>query len=115
MSLEPHIADAETKHIVINSNPDFCKVGKVVIPFDIARQLSNEKTGYAKTVFARDEPVLMESSIVKGVVGNAGKGVGSTVAEGSGHVRVIEGSATVFVEDRMLARHGDLCEMNIKI
>jgi hypothetical protein len=114
MSQEPHVADAETLHLVTNINPDFCKVGQATLPFDLARQIPPQKSSYSKSVSAHSKPVLMVNSVVQGVVGNAGKGVQSQVATGAGHVVILEGASTVFVEDRALARHNDLCAMNVK-
>ncbi|WP_395322609.1 PAAR-like domain-containing protein [Variovorax sp. UC74_104] len=112
MSAEKHIADAESRFMVVNIAPDFCVVGNQVVPFDIVSILPPEKAAYADTVFARSEKVLMVDSIVKGVTGNAGSGVRSGVSLGAGNVKIISGSQTVFVESRAVARHGDLCEMN---
>lgn len=112
MSLEPHIADAEKLFIIVNVPPDFCQVGNKVVPFDIVREMTAEKDDYAKTVFARSEPVLMVKSITKGIKGNAGRGIISGVAKGEGHVKIMEGSPTVFAESRAVARHKDLCWMN---
>ena len=97
---------------VLNVTPDFCKVGKRVVPFDIVAVLPPERAAYARSVFAHSEKVLMVDSIVKGVEGNAGCGVRSGVSQGAGNVRVIAGARSVFVESRAAARHGDLCEMN---
>lgn len=112
MSMEPHVADAEAQFMAINVTPDFCRVGSVVVPFDIVSILPPEKSSYASTVFARSEKVLVVGSIVSGVKGNAGKGVASGVSQKAGNVKIISGSSTVFVESRSVARHGDLCEMN---
>jgi hypothetical protein len=112
MSLEPHIADAEKTYLVVNVPPDFCKVGSKVVPFDIVRELKMEKADYAKTVFARSEAVVMVESITKGIKGNAGRGVISGVSRGEGHVKILKGAGTVFVENRAAARHNDLCLMN---
>ncbi len=68
---EKHIANRESQWVDINSEPDWCEVGDDVIPFDISRTLDHEFALYAKTVFARGEPVLMLDSIVQGVEGDA--------------------------------------------
>ena len=112
MSQEPHIADAETAFMVVSVTPDFCRVGKKIVPFDIVALLPPEKSNYASTVSAHSEKVLMIDSIVAGVVGNAGAGVQSQVSLAGGNVKVTSGSSTVFVEGRKAARHGDTCEMN---
>lgn len=112
---EPHIADAEAEFCVLSVTPDFCEVDDTVVPFDIAQVLEPEKMDYARTVFARDEQVLLVKSVINGVMGNAGAGVDSEVALMTGHTRVRPNNSTVFVEDQQVARHGDLCEMNIQL
>lgn len=112
---EPHIADGEAQFLAYNVTPDFCKVGKKVVPFDITRILEPQKCDYAVSVFARDEPVLMVDSIVAGVKGDKGKGIGSKVSGAKGHVEIIKGSSTVMVESRHAARHDDLCLMNVRV
>lgn len=115
MSLVPHIADAEEEFKVITVTPDFCKVGKYVVPFFPSRVLTPEKLNYAKSVTARSEPILMVDSIVNGVKGNAGKGVKSGVSQSKGHVEMKKGSSTVIVEDRKVMRHNDTCLMNVEV
>ena len=112
MSPERHIADGESQFVVLNVTPDFCKVGKSVVAFDICQILTPEKADYAHSVLARSEPVLLIDSIVNAVQGNAGSGVNSGVSLGGGHTQVLAGSTTVFIESRMTARHDDLVEMN---
>jgi hypothetical protein len=112
MSMEHHIADGEAQFFVYNVTPDFCVVDEVTIPFDISQILPPEKADYAKTVFARSEKVILLDSIVKQVMGNAGGGVNSEVSLGSGHTKVMEGSGTVFIESRRVARDNDMVEMN---
>lgn len=107
-----HIADAEGDFTISNVTPDFCKVGKDVIPFDISRTLKPENANYAKSVFARGEKTLTIQSIIAGVDGNAGKGVKSGVSLGDGNSQVQEGSGSVFIEGKKAARHGDEVEMN---
>lgn len=109
---DKHIADAESQFLVVNVNPDFCKVGKKIIPFDITQLLQPEKAAYAKTVFSRGKQVLMIDSIVKAVNGNAGKGVASGVSLELGDNKIIQGSSTVHTEGRLTARHLDEVLMN---
>jgi hypothetical protein len=109
-----HGADAESVFVAINVTPDFCKVHKHVVPYDIWRDLSHEKENYASTVHGRGHKVLKVGSVVQGVVGDAGKGIISGVSQGHGNVRTIEGSATIHVEGKPLCRHGDVVLMNIK-
>ncbi len=109
---EKHIADAEAQFVVVNVAPDFCKVGKRIIPFDISQVLTPEKTAYAQTVFARGKQVLMIDSVIKGVRGNAGKGVSSGVSLGQGDTQIKQGSSTVHTEGRRTARHWDEVDMN---
>ena len=107
-----HIADAESTFIVVNVTPDFCKVGKKIVPFDIFQQLAPEKNAYSTNVFARGKKVLLLDSVIKGVIGNAGEGVQSNVSQGAGHTRVIEGAKTVVTQGRLTARHLDEVLMN---
>lgn len=109
---EKHIADAESQFIVVNVSPDFCQVGKKVIPFDIMQVLQPEKMAYAKTVFARGKQVLMIDSIIKAVHGNAGEGVASGVSLALGDTQIIQGSSAVHTEGRLTARHWDEVLMN---
>ena len=111
---EKHIADAESQWRVCNINPDMCIVNGQVVPFEIYQVLTPERSNYASTVYARGARVLHVDSIIKGVIGNAGKGVSSGVSQGGGDTRVVEGSSTVRVEGQWGARHQDLCDMNIK-
>ncbi|WP_068639313.1 PAAR-like domain-containing protein [Thauera butanivorans] len=110
-----HIADREAQWAALNVTPDFCKVGKKIIPFDIARTLDRDKTLYARSVFARGEPVLMIDSVAAGVRGNAGRGIKSGVSQGAGHVWMREGSSTVYAEGRKVLRHLDACLMNCRL
>ena len=114
MSTEPHIADAESKFFVLNVTPDFCKVGKNVVAFDPMQTLDLEEAGYSSTVTARSKNVLLTKSVIDGVQGNAGKGLQSGVSLGDGNVQITTGSATVLIQNRMTARDGDLCLMNVK-
>lgn len=109
-----HIADAEIGFKAINISPDFCRVGGKVVPFDIYRELPPERSNYAKLTNARSEKVLHVASVVSGVVGNMGRGVASGVSQGAGDTVVIEGSKSVRVEGQLVARHRDLCQMNVK-
>ena len=109
---EKHIADAESQFMVVNISPDFCQVGKKVIPFDIVQVLQPEKNAYAKTVFARGKQVLMIDSVIKAVNGNAGEGVASGVSLALGDTKIIQGSSTVHTEGRLTARHLDEVLMN---
>jgi hypothetical protein len=110
----PHIADAESTWKVVNISPDLCIVNGVVVPFEIYRELTPEKSNYASTVHARGCKVLHVDSINQGVIGNAGSGVSSGVSQGGGDTKILEGSQTVRVEGKLCARHMDLCDMNVK-
>jgi hypothetical protein len=115
MSTEPHIADAEDEFFVMAVTPDMCRVGKKIVAFEPMQTLSPEYAAFSTTVFARDEKVLLLKSIIKGVKGNAGKGIKSGVSLKSGHVEVKEGSQTVIIEDRLTARDGDEVDMNVAV
>lgn len=110
-----HIADRESTWIAANTTPDFCKVGKKIIPFDIVRTLERDKALHATTVFARGEPVLMIDSVTAGVDGDAGRGIKSKVSRRAGHVWMRAGSGTVYAEGRKVVRHHDLCLMNCRL
>ncbi len=113
MSTEPHVADAEEEFFVISVTPDMCKVGKYVVAFDPMQNLSFEEGGYSAKTYSRDEKILLVDSVIDGVKGNAGKGLKSKVAVKDGHVKVLEGSKTVIIEDRLTARDGDEVDMNV--
>ncbi len=44
---DKHIANRETQWVALNVNPDFCKVGKTVVPIDIASTRNQDKALYA--------------------------------------------------------------------
>jgi len=114
MTQAKHIADAEETFFVKAITPDFCCVGKAIVPFMPYRELSHEKTGFSTKVLARDRKILLVQSIVQGVKSNAGKGLKSGVSRAAGNVKVVNGHQGLFVEGRVVSRHGDLCEMNGK-
>jgi hypothetical protein len=115
MSTEPHIADAEDEFFVISVTPDMCKVGKYVVAFEPMQNLSFEEGDYSAKTFSRDEKILLIGSIIDGVKGNAGEGLKSKVAVKNGHAKVLQGSKTVIIEDRLAARDGDEVDMNVKV
>ncbi len=112
MSDAPHIADAESDFYIIAVGPDVCRVGKKIVAYEPSQKLNQEKSAYAKTVFARDEKVLMVDSIVKGLIGNAGKGIYSGVAAKKGHSKILPNKRTVWVEDKQAAADGDEVMLN---
>jgi uncharacterized Zn-binding protein involved in type VI secretion len=109
-----HIADAESEFVVVNVNPDFCEVDGCVVGFDIHQELTKERADYSPDVFSRGGKVLHVGSIVKGVQGNAGKGIESGVSQGDGDVIVEEGSKLLFVNGKAVAHHGHRVTMNVK-
>lgn len=108
-----HAADAEGNFQAYNVTPDFCKIGKRVIAFDIQQVLAQEKSDYSSNVRARGCKVLYVGSVIKGVQGNAGSGIGSSVSQDAGDSRVLTGSSNLFVNGNPAARHGDEVTMNI--
>jgi hypothetical protein len=109
-----HIANKLAEFKAVCISPDFCIVNKAVVPFEVERDLSHELTSYAHKVHAWGVPVLTIDSVVAGVVGNMGRGVGSTVSLAAGAVEMIAGSETVFAENQMVLRDQDLCLINVK-
>ena len=109
-----HIADKESGYIVYNVEPDFCKVHGAVKSFDIVQSLSEERTDYSPDTFSRGEQVLHVNSVIKGVEGNAGKGVKSQVSQGIGDSVMIQGSERLFVNGQPACHHGHEADMNAK-
>ena len=109
-----HVADAESQFVVVNVTPDFCKVNGKVTPFDIYQKLDSEKTAYAPDFFSLGTKVLHEGSVIKAVIGNAGKGVLSGVSQGSGDSVIIEGAPHLFVHGKAVSHDGHEVLMNVK-
>ena len=109
-----HIADAESTFVVVNVTPDFCKVNGKCVPFDISQILASEEGAYSPNFFARGNKVLKEGSVIRGVVGNAGKGVVSGVSQGGGDTVILKGTDHFLVNGRRVVRDGDPCLMNVK-
>jgi len=109
-----HIADKETLFIVHNVNPDFCKVNGSVTAFDIHQTLAEERAGYSPDTLSRGARVLHVGSIIKGVQGNAGKGVQSGVSQNHGDSKMIEGSERLFVNGKAACHDGHQADMNVK-
>ena len=109
-----HLADAESGFVVLNTSPDFCEVDGTVIPFDLVRDLTPERSDYSPDVFSRGAKVLKVGSIIQGVEGNAGAGVFSTVSEESGDVETLEGSELLFINGKAAVHHGHSVRMNSK-
>jgi hypothetical protein len=115
MSTEPHIADADEKFFIMSVTPDMCKVGRKVVAFDSSQELPSELMNYSKKTIARDHKIVLIGSAVKGLKGNAGKGLKSGVAVALGNSKILEGSPTVFIEDKAAVRDGDEVDMNGKV
>ncbi|MBX3270570.1 MAG: DUF4150 domain-containing protein [Sandaracinaceae bacterium] len=111
--MSQHTADAEAKFLVLNVTPDFCEVEGQVCPFDIARELSFTSSDFAEQLVVRGAKALRVGTRISGVQGNAGKGVITGVALGTGDTVIVTGSDTVMVKGRPLSRHDDLCKMNV--
>lgn len=108
---DKHVADGEEGFRAVNSSPDACLVGIVVVPFDCFQVLSNKKQ-YSETVRARGFSVLNVGSVISGTQSNAGKGVISGTSLSSGDCTVLSGSPTVSVEGVPVALYGSLVGMN---
>ena len=115
MNTEPHIADADEKFFIMSVTPDMCKVGRKVVAFDPLQDLPSKLMNYSEKTIVRDHPIVLLTGIVKGLKGNAGKGLKSGVAVGLGNSKILEGSPTVFIEDKAAVRHGDEVDMNGKV
>jgi hypothetical protein len=110
-----HIADAEGDFHVANVNPDFCKVHGKVVAFDISQVASSERTDYSPNFRARGQKVIKEGSIIRGTLGNAGKGVKSGVSTGAGHAVMTKGTVNFHVNGKPVCRHLDECLMNVEV
>lgn len=69
---EKHIANAEASWQAVCIPPDWCKVGKKLIPFDSYRDLSHEMVA-SPNVNARGTPVYRITDWVRGTDANAGR------------------------------------------
>jgi HNH/ENDO VII superfamily nuclease with conserved GHE residues len=107
------IANKEASLKAACTTPDVCRVGKDVIPFDSFRDLSHEKV-YSPNVKARGVPVLTVNSVISGTSGNAGKGISSSVAKGSGDVLIKSGSGNVKSNNLAQAYHLSEVKINCK-
>jgi uncharacterized Zn-binding protein involved in type VI secretion len=112
---KPHIADAEQAFFVMAVTPDMCKVGNSIVAFKPFQFLPPEEQAYSTSVFARGEKVLMVKSIIADVMGNAGKGLKSEVSLMAASSKVTEGSHSVLIEGRRVARDWDEVDMNVKV
>jgi hypothetical protein len=106
-----HIADKESKFVAVCVSPDFCRVGKDIIPFDISRKLGHAAV-HATKVFARGVEVVRITDVIQGVDGDAGQGIISGTSKGSGDVIIKTGADNVYAQGLLVARHHSLCEMN---
>jgi ribosomal protein S3 len=55
------------------------------------------------------------SSIIKGMKGNAGKGIKSGVSGKKGNAEIRINERSVWIEDRRVAAHGDEADINGKV
>jgi hypothetical protein len=108
---DKHIADGESTFKAIASGPDACRVGNQVVPFESMQTLNKQKL-YNPHTKARGEPILTVGSVIGGTQSNAGQGVVSGTALGSGDVIVTSGSPTVKANSQPIARHLSDVAMN---
>jgi hypothetical protein len=108
---ERHVADGESEFVVVCVTPDFCKVGKYVVPFNSFQELSSEKS-YITNVKARGERILTVGSAIKGTQGNAGSGIVSGTGLGRGDCVILTGADSVKASGMPVACHGSLVAMN---
>lgn len=110
---EKHVANAESAWTAICIAPDCCKVGKDVVPFDSVRNLSTYMVA-SPNVYARGTKVYPTGmGKIQGVDSDAGSGLVSLSALGSGRVDIMTDSTTVRVNGSPAARHDTPVLMNV--
>ncbi|UKE46265.1 HNH endonuclease [Xanthomonas cerealis] len=93
------------------SEPDFCKVGNSVVPFDSYADI-NQHVKASSNVKAQGTPVYRVGDTHKGVKGDAGAHVVAGTSQGSGHVQFLTGQDNVKVNGQPVVRQGSLCKVN---
>lgn len=109
-----HLAIKKQQFKVISIGPDFCEVEGHIIPYDISRDLTAEKSNYSQETFAQGVPLLHVESVIQGVMGDMGAGIISGTSLQTGDVVLIEGHDNVLVEGSPVSRHLHQVLMNVK-
>lgn len=105
------LANKDSLPVAINVNPDICRVDGVLVPFDIARDLSHA-IKHSPDVTGQGVPLLFVTSVIQGVDGNQGQGLASGVAQSCGYVFVTGGAQQIFCNGLAVAWNMSECEMN---
>ncbi len=105
-----HVAEEGTWRAVA-SQPDFCRVGKDVLPFD-SFAIINAQQRSSPDVDARAAPVYREGDLHRGVLADAGSHVRAGTSLGSGHVKFVSGQDNVLVNGQPVVRHDSQCLVN---
>jgi uncharacterized Zn-binding protein involved in type VI secretion len=95
-------------------DPDCCRVGKKVIPFD-SFAIIDKQVKASPDVKAQGVPVYRVGDLHKGVLADAGKHVKAGTSLGSGHVKFTEGQENVIVNGLPVARHDNKCIINCNV
>ncbi|WP_159094963.1 PAAR-like domain-containing protein, partial [Xanthomonas fragariae] len=93
------------------SEPDFCKVGNRVVPFDSYADI-NQHVKASPDVKAQGTPVYRVGDTHKGVKGDAGAHVVAGTSQGGGHVQFLTGQSNVKVNNQPVVRQDSLCKVN---
>lgn len=106
-----HVANETNDWKAVCTAPDYCRVGKDVVPFDTYADIGNEVLA-SPDVKAQGTPVYRTGDLHQGVQGDAGSGVVSGTSQGSGHVRFDTGQNNVLVNGRPVIRQDSACTIN---
>ncbi|AOD14079.1 HNH endonuclease [Xanthomonas fragariae] len=93
------------------SEPDFCRVGNSVVPFDSYADI-NKHVKASPDVKAQGTPVYRVGDTHKGVKGDAGAHVVAGTSQGGGHVQFLTGQSNVKVNNQPVVRQDSLCKVN---
>lgn len=104
--------------MAVSLAPDVCKTpmgpSMVPVPYPIIGDLADSVAVSHSVTFNNDPVFLMSDSVVSKVKGNEpGTGGGMKSGINRGKVRATESSGSVWIENKLVVRHGDECEMNL--
>lgn len=109
--LSRHIAHETTQWRVVCTEPDYCRVGKSVIPFDSYALIGNKQLA-SPNVKAQGTPVYRINDLHKGVLADAGSHIVAGTSLGSGHVKFLDGQNNVKANNIPVARKDNKCLIN---